>query len=87
MKTKNTDIPLEIMAKFDAELRLFDGDISPEVLAKSDIPFVKSWVQARLYNLEKSRELLKTGKVDSFAKRDVAAGLARPGALPEITDK
>jgi hypothetical protein len=79
MKTRNTDIPLEIMAKIDALVKLFDGDIDFTTLMCTDIPMVRAMVQARLSNLARSRELLKTGQVDSFSRKEVSSGIMRPG--------
>lgn len=79
MKNKNTDIPLEILARLDSLKKLFEGDITYTELVSMDIPYLRSLTQARLANLSRSRELLKQGQVDNFSKHDVSNGLLKPG--------
>jgi hypothetical protein len=80
MDEQNIDIPVEILQKIDSTIRLFEGDYSGSELVHLDIPLLKSLVEARLANMEKSRKILETqGKVDAFTKRDYQAGiLTRP---------
>jgi hypothetical protein len=80
MAKKNIDINLELMAMIDSQVRLFEGDYSPEILLHMDIPSKKALVTARLLNLSRSRARLEeAGVVDQFTKNDVSLQMMRGG--------
>lgn len=65
-----------MLQKFDSTVRLFDGDYSYSELARMDTPMLKSLIEARLANIDKSKQILeREGKVDAFSKKDFNSGL------------
>ena len=70
MAKKNIDINLELMAMIDSQVRLFEGDYSPEILLHMDIPSKKALVTARLLNLSRSRARLEEAGVVDQERRE-----------------
>lgn len=82
MRTKNTDIPLEIASLIDSQMRLFDGDVTLGEIMNLDIPLKKSLMMARLTNLKKSRERFeKHGEIDSYTRKEMSNGMLS-GLIP-----
>ncbi len=68
MAKENIDISIPLLAMIDSQVKLFEGEYSPELLFNMDIPLKKALVKARLANIKESQERLKSKQqLDEFS--------------------